>query len=361
MKVDIFDFELDRSLIADRPADPRDSSRLLDLSEEDKITDRHFYDLPDILRPGDLLVFNDTRVIPARLYGARGEARVEVTLYRPVDGIKWWAFIKNAKRLHPGDTIRFYTDDIAPEESAFTASVIEKKADDGVLLAFDCPPEELASRLQEYGLMPLPPYIKRDKPVHGGIWDKYNDKENYQTIYARHDGAVAAPTAGLHFTDRVFKALAEKGVEKVFVTLHVGAGTFLPLKTEDTKDHKMHSEYCEISPAACDAVNKAKAEGRRVIAVGTTSLRLLETAADEKGVLHPFAGDTGIFITPGYRFKAIDMIITNFHLPKSTLFMLICAIAGTDRMKAAYRHAIEQKYRFYSYGDSSIIKCVNKI
>ncbi len=361
MQVDIFDFELDRSLIADRPADPRDCSRLLDLSEESKISDRHFYDLPDILRPGDVLVFNDTKVIPARLYGARGEARVEVTLYRPVDGICWWSFIKNAKRLHPGDSIRFYTDDISPENSEFTAGVIEKKEDDGVLIRFDCAPEALASNLQRYGLMPLPPYIKRDKPSQGGIWDKYNDKENYQTIYARFEGAVAAPTAGLHFTDRVFQALEQKGIEKVFVTLHVGAGTFLPVKTEDTKDHKMHSEYCEISAEACAKINRAKAEGRRIIAVGTTSLRLLETAADEQGILHPFAGDTGIFITPGYKFRIIDMIITNFHLPKSTLFMLICAVAGTERMKDAYRHAIEQRYRFYSYGDSSILKCVNKI
>lgn len=361
MQVDIFDFDLDRSLIAKEPASPRDTSRLLDLSEEGQITDRHFYDLPEILRPGDVLVFNDTKVIPARLYGARGEAKVEVTLYRPVDGIRWWSFIKNAKRLHPGDTIRFYTDNISPEESTFTASVIEKKEDDGVLISFDCPPEQLAPNLQQYGLMPLPPYIKRDKPGEGGVWDKYNDKENYQTIYAHYEGAVAAPTAGLHFTDRVFKALEEKGVEKVFVTLHVGAGTFLPVKTSDTKDHKMHAEYCEISEQACRTINKAKAEGRRVIAVGTTSLRLLETAADEKGILHPFAGDTSIFITPGYKFRIIDMIITNFHLPKSTLFMLICAIAGTERMKEAYRHAIEQRYRFYSYGDSSILKCVNKI
>ena len=361
MQVDIFDFELDRSLIASQPADPRDSSRLLDLSDENAIADRHFYDLPDILRPGDVLVFNDTKVIPARLYGSRGEAKVEVTLYRPVDGIKWWAFIKNAKRLHIGDVVHFYTGEISPEQSDFSAEVLDKKEDDGVLISFNYPAENLAAELQKYGLMPLPPYIKRDKPTVDGVWDKYNDKENYQTIYAHYEGAVAAPTAGLHFTDRVFKALDAKGVEKVFVTLHVGAGTFLPVKTADTKDHKMHTEYCEISPAACDAINRAKAEGRRIIAVGTTSLRLLETAADEHGVLHPFTGDTGIFITPGYKFKVIDMIITNFHLPKSTLFMLICAIAGIDRMKAAYAHAIAEKYRFYSYGDSSIIKCVNKI
>lgn len=360
MQVDIFDFELDRSLIAEQPANPRDTSRLLDLSSEDEIGDRHFYNLPDILQPGDVLVFNDTKVIPARLYGARGEAKVEVTLYRPVDGIKWWSFIKNAKRLHEGDIVHFYTDDILPEQSDFYAKVLEKKDDDGVLIQFECPAEILASNLQKYGLMPLPPYIKRDKPAKGG-WDKYNDKENYQTIYAHYEGAVAAPTAGLHFTDRVFKALEAKGIEKVFVTLHVGAGTFLPVKSDDTKDHKMHAEYCEISSQACDIINQAKRDGRRIIAVGTTSLRLLETAADDCGNLHPFTGDTNIFITPGYKFKIIDMIITNFHLPKSTLFMLICAIAGTERMKDAYQHAINERYRFYSYGDSSILKCVNKI
>lgn len=361
MQVDIFDFELDRSLIASQPANPRDTSRLLDLSVEDKIADRHFYDLPDLLQKGDLLVFNDTKVIPARLYGARGEAKVEVTLYRPVDGISWWSFIKNAKRLHPGDRVSFYTDQITPEQSDFFAEVLEKKDDDGVLIRFCCPAEILATNLQKYGLMPLPPYIKRDKPTVKGIWDKYNDKENYQTIYAHYEGAVAAPTAGLHFTPRVFEALDKKGIEKVFITLHVGAGTFLPVKTDDTKDHKMHAEYGEITPEACEIINRAKREGRRIIAVGTTSLRLLESAADDKGILHPFAGSTDIFITPGYKFKMIDMIITNFHLPKSTLFMLICAIAGIDRIKKAYQHAIEQKYRFYSYGDSSIIKCVNKI
>ncbi len=361
MQVDIFDFTLDRNLIASQPASPRDTSRLLDLSVENEIADRHFYDLPDLLQKGDLLVFNDTKVIPARLYGARGEAKVEVTLYRPLDGIFWWAFIKNAKRLHPGDRVNFYTDQITPEQSDFFAEVLEKKDDDGVLIRFGCPAEILATNLQKYGLMPLPPYIKRDKPTVNGIWDKYNDKENYQTIYAHYEGAVAAPTAGLHFTPRVFEALDKKGIEKVFITLHVGAGTFLPVKTDDTKDHKMHAEYGEITPEACEIINRAKREGRRIIAVGTTSLRLLESAADDKGILHPFAGSTDIFITPGYKFKMIDMIITNFHLPKSTLFMLICAIAGIDRMKKAYQHAIEQKYRFYSYGDSSIIKCVNKI
>ena len=360
MKVDIFDFDLDRSLIADKPANPRDTSKLLDLSEEDKITDRIFYELPEILQEGDVLVFNDTKVIPARLYGQRGEALVEVTLYHPVDGIRWQSFIKNAKRLHVGDTVFFYTNEITAKDSDFSAEVLEKNGEEGVLLKFNCDPKDLAHYLEKYGSMPLPPYIKREKPTTG-LWSKYNDKEDYQTVYAQHEGAVAAPTAGLHFTQRVLDALEKKGVKKVFLTLHVGAGTFLPVKVEDTKDHKMHAEYGIITPEACDVINQAKKDGKRIIAVGTTSLRLLESAADDKGVLHPFTGETDIFITPGYKFKIIDYIITNFHLPKSTLFMLICAIAGTERMQKAYRYAMEHKYRFYSYGDSSILKCVNKI
>lgn len=360
MQVDIFDFELDRSLIADKPASPRDTSRLLDLSDGEHIKDLHFYDLPDILQKGDILVFNDTKVIPARLYGAHNEAKVEVTLYHPIDGLSWMSFIKNAKRLHQGDTIAFYTDEISPQDSSFTAEVIAKHGEDGVELRFNCDAKDLGTYLEQYGSMPLPPYIKRDKPT-SGLWNKYNDKEDYQTIYAKHEGAVAAPTAGLHFTDRVFEALEKKGIEKVFLTLHVGAGTFLPVKVADTKDHHMHAEYGLITPAACDKINQAKQEGRRIIAVGTTSLRLLESAADEQGILRPFTGETDIFITPGYKFKIIDMIITNFHLPKSTLFMLICAIAGIDTMKKAYKHAMDEKYRFYSYGDSSILKCVNKI
>ena len=360
MKVDIFDFDLDRSLIADKPANPRDTSKLLDLSEEDKITDRIFYELPDILHEGDVLVFNDTKVIPARLYGQRGEALVEVTLYHPVDGIRWQSFIKNAKRLHIGDTVFFYTNEITAKDSDFSAEVLEKNGEEGVLLKFNCDPKDLAHYLEKYGSMPLPPYIKREKPTNG-LWSKYNDKEDYQTVYAKHEGAVAAPTAGLHFTQRVLDALEKKGIKKVFLTLHVGAGTFLPVKVEDTKDHKMHAEYGIITPEACAVINEAKKNGNRIIAVGTTSLRLLESAADDKGVLHPFTGETDIFITPGYKFKIIDYIITNFHLPKSTLFMLICAIAGTERMQKAYHYAMEHKYRFYSYGDSSILKCVNKI
>lgn len=360
MRVDIFDFELDKDLIAKKPANPRDSSRLLDLSEENQIVDRHFYDLPKILRPDDVMVFNDTKVIPARLYGKRGEALVEVTLYHPDDGICWWSFIKNSKRLHPGDVIRFYNADIAADESDFAAEVVQKDSEDGVLIKFDCAPDVLGHQLEKYGAMPLPPYIKRDKPLPG-LWNPYNDKEDYQTVYAKHEGAVAAPTAGLHFTDRLLKEIDNMGVTRVFLTLHVGAGTFLPVKSDDTENHKMHAEYGVISPQACEIINKAKREGRRIIAVGTTSVRLLESAADESGVLHPFCGETDIFITPGYKFRIIDMIVTNFHLPKSTLFMLICAIGGTERMKQAYKHAVEQKYRFYSYGDSSILKCINKI
>lgn len=360
MKVDLFDFDLDRELIAKQPASPRDSARMLDLSEENSLADRHFYDLPKLLRPGDVMVFNDTKVIPARLYGKHGEALVEVTLYHPDDGLSWWSFIKNSKRLHEGDTIRFYTSSVSAEESDFSAQVLQKSGEDGVFIRFNCSADSLGSMLEKFGSMPLPPYIKRDKPLPG-LWNPYNDKEDYQTVYARHEGAVAAPTAGLHFTDRLLAEIDAMGVQRVFLTLHVGAGTFLPVKTEDTKDHKMHAEYGIISERTADIINTAKREGRRIIAVGTTSVRLLESAADDNGVLHPFCGETDIFITPGYKFKIIDLIITNFHLPKSTLFMLICAIGGTERMKAAYKHAIEQKYRFYSYGDSCFIKCINKI
>ena len=360
MRVDIFDFELDKDLIAKEPVSPRDASKLLDLSEENQISDRHFYDLPDLLQQGDVLVFNDTKVIPARLYAKRGNALVEVTLYHPKDGLTWWAFIKNAKRLKQDDIISFYTDEIEPEDSDFKAQIVTKDDTDGVLIRFLCSADALADMLKKYGSMPLPPYIKRDKPGQG-LWNKYNDKENYQTVYAKYEGAVAAPTAGLHFTQDVLNKLDEKGIKRVFVTLHVGAGTFLPVKVDDTKNHKMHAEYGIISAETADIINQAKQQGRRIIAVGTTSVRLLESSADENGVLKPFIGETNIFLTPGYKFKIIDMIITNFHLPKSTLFMLICAIAGTERMKEAYQHAIDNKYRFYSYGDSSILKCVNKI
>ena len=361
MKVDIFDYNLPRELIASQPVTPRHTSKLLDLSDENAIYDRHFSDLPDILQAGDVLVCNDTKVIPARLYAQRGDAKVEVTLYHPVDGLSWWSFIKNAKRLKIGDVIAFYNEEIGVTQSPFSATVIQKDVEDGVLLKFNCLTTELPVMLEKFGYMPLPPYIKRSRPGESKLWYKFDDKENYQTIYAHNEGAVAAPTAGLHFTPEVLQKLKEKGVKQVFVTLHVGAGTFLPIKTDDTDNHKMHAEYGIITTETANVINETKKNGGRVIAVGTTSLRLLETATYDKGIVHPFAKDTDIFITPGYKFKAIDMLITNFHLPKSTLFMLVSAVAGLERMQNAYAHAIEKKYRFYSYGDSSILKCVNKI
>jgi len=362
MKVDIFDFDLPRELIASQPVSPRHASRLLDFSQDETIVDRHFYDLPDILQKGDILVCNDTKVIPARLYGQKGEAHIEVTLYHPeTDGLTWWAFIKNAKRLKSGDIIKFYNDNTAATDSDFSATVIKKDDEDGVLIKFNVEENLLPLKLQQFGFMPLPPYIKRDRPGKDSIWHKFNDKENYQTVYAAHDGAVAAPTAGLHFTPEVMAKIKAKGIKQVFVTLHVGAGTFLPVKVDDTNNHKMHAEYGIISKEVADTINQAKQNGGRVIAVGTTSLRLLESATDDKGVLHPFCAETDIFITPGYKFKLIDLLITNFHLPKSTLFMLVCALRGIEPMRQAYAHAIAQKYRFYSYGDSSILKCVNKI
>ena len=361
MKVELFDYNLPRELIASQPIYPRHASKLLDLSEENKITDRNFSDLPEILQKGDILVCNDTKVIPARLYAKRGEAKVEVTLYHPENMLTWWSFIKNAKRLKENDIIHFYNDTVSSEESTFRAMIIKKDNEDGVLLKFNCQDVELSENLQIFGYMPLPPYIKRKRPGEDSIWHKFDDKENYQTIYASKEGAVAAPTAGLHFTPEVIAQLKEKGVRQVFVTLHVGAGTFLPIKTDNTEDHKMHAEYGIVTQETADIINEAKQKGSRIIAVGTTSLRLLETATDNNGFLHPFANETNIFITPGYKFKMIDMLITNFHLPKSTLFMLVSAVTGLDRMQKAYAHAIEKKYRFYSYGDSSILKCVNKI
>ncbi len=361
MKVEIFDYNLPKELIASAPANPRHSSRLLDLSDGNTINDKSFSDIAEVLKNGDLLVCNNTKVIPARLYAKRGDAKVEVTLYRPLDGLLWWAFIKNSKRLKINDEIIFYNDEGDSSQFGFTATIMEKDAEDGSLLRFNCEESHFPEMLKKFGYMPLPPYIKRERPGVDSIWHKYNDTESYQTIYASKEGAVAAPTAGLHFTEEVMQQLKEKGINRVFVTLHVGAGTFLPVKTDKTEDHKMHAEYGVISKEVADIINQTKQNGGRVIAVGTTSLRLLESAADSKGIIHPFAQETDIFITPGYKFKIIDMLITNFHLPKSTLFMLVCAVAGIEKMQEVYAHAIKEKYRFYSYGDSSILKCVNKI
>jgi S-adenosylmethionine:tRNA ribosyltransferase-isomerase len=349
LRVDAFDFDLPQSLIAMKPAEPRDAARLLVVAAG-AAEDRHMADLPGLLRAGDVMVFNDTRVIPARLIGRRGTARIELTLHRRIDGSTWLAFAKGARRLRPGHRIDFS----APEETGFTAEIVAKNPQGDVTLRFDRGDHDLRAALERYGVMPLPPYIKRAH-VDQEVGVEEGDLQSYQTIYAVNEGAVAAPTAGLHFTERLMRALDDAGIERVMVTLHVGAGTFLPVKVEDTREHRMHSEFATITAPAADRINAARRRGGRVVAVGTTSLRLLETAADEGGLVHSFEGDTDIFITPGYRFKAVDLLLTNFHLPRSTLFMLVSAFAGLDRMKAAYEHAKSAGYRFYSYGDACLL------
>jgi len=346
MKVDLFDFELPRERIAEHPANPRDAARMLDLSGEG-MQDRIVRELPDILRPGDLLISNDTRVIPARLFGKRGEAKVEVTLHKQEGLGTWVAFAKPAKKLRIGETFKV--------NDEFEAEVLAKKDGGEVTLRFNKSGADLIAALEKYGVMPLPPYIRREA---GG---DDQDKSDYQTIFAQKDGAVAAPTAGLHFTPELLANLDARGINRRTITLHVGAGTFLPVKVDDTDDHKMHAEWGSISKEIADLINETRANGGRVVAVGTTSLRLLESAAREDGVVEPFEAETDIFITPGYKFRAVDMLLTNFHLPRSTLFMLVSAFAGFDRMKAAYQHAIDNEYRFYSYGDCSLLECANKI
>lgn len=339
MKVADFDFDLPSHFIAQRPAVPRDSARLLAVG--DPFRDLTVKDLPGLLRAGDLMVFNDTRVIPARLLGRRGEARIEATLIRQRAADTWNALARPGRRLREGDSIDF--------GGGFTAIVAAKGEAGEVTLTFDRAGAELMAALERTGAMPLPPYIKRDDLADG------SDRADYQTMYAKRDGAVAAPTAGLHFTPALMAALAERGVGTAFLTLHVGAGTFLPVKVDDLADHKMHAEWGEVTTQTAGAINAARAAGGRIVAVGTTSLRLLESAAADDGTLRPFAGETDIFITPGYRFKLADMMLTNFHLPKSTLFVLVCAFAGSDRMKAAYAHAKAVGYRFYSYGDGCLL------
>ncbi len=342
MKTEIFTFDMPLELIANEPASPRDSSKLLHLLPDGEIEHLHVSDLADILKKGDILVFNDTKVIPARLYGSRGEAHFEITLFKQLNLADWEALIKNSRRLKIGDKIIFNDD--------FFATVMDKKIEGPVILHFNKSGADLMASLHQTGIMPLPPYIKRET---GG---RQSDKASYQTIYAKYEGAVAAPTAGLHFTEHLFQKLEDKGIEKVFVTLHVGGGTFLPVKVEDTDNHKMHAEFGVLTQEVADKLNQAKKEGRRIISVGTTSLRLLETATDDNGVIHPFEGDTSIFITPGYRFKAIDAMFTNFHLSGSTLFMLVCAFAGIERMKQTYQTAIDERYRFFSYGDACFLE-----
>jgi S-adenosylmethionine:tRNA ribosyltransferase-isomerase len=340
MRVDLFDFHLPPERIALRPARPRDSARMLVVRGEGAFEDLTVRDLPALLRRGDVLVFNDTRVIPAQLEGQRGEAKIGATLHKRLDLRRWQAFVRNAKRLKAGDTIDF---------AHSVQAMAEARGDDGSwTLAFlgEEPVEVLLGRA---GQMPLPPYIAGKRATDA------DDRSDYQTMFAVQDGAVAAPTAALHFTPELMAALAAAGIGHETLTLHVGAGTFLPVKAEDTVDHAMHAEWGTIAPEVAARLNAARAAGGRVIAVGTTSLRLLESAADEAGTIQAFAGDTAIFITPGYRFKAIDGLMTNFHLPRSTLFMLVSALIGRERMQAAYGHAIAAEYRFYSYGDSSLL------
>jgi S-adenosylmethionine:tRNA ribosyltransferase-isomerase len=339
MRVDLFDFDLPPERIALRPVEPRDAARMLVLDGA-AMADRHVRDLPALLRPGDMLVFNDTRVIPAQLEGRRGEARIGATLHKREGPRAWHAFVRNAKRVRVGDRIDFGAD--------VTAVAAERGEDGSILLEF-LGEEPVELLLERAGRMPLPPYIAAKRAADA------RDRDDYQTMFARAEGAVAAPTAALHFTAGLMAALEAAGIGHVTLTLHVGAGTFLPVKVEDTDDHRMHAEWGRIDAAAADRLNEARAAGGRLIAVGTTSLRLLESACEEDGVIRPFEGDTAIFITPGYRFRAIDGLMTNFHLPKSTLFMLVSALMGRERMQAAYAYAIGAGYRFYSYGDASLL------
>jgi S-adenosylmethionine:tRNA ribosyltransferase-isomerase len=344
VRVDLFDFELPADSIALRPAEPRDSARLLHVAGSSP-SDHGVRDLPALLRAGDCLVFNDTKVIPAQLEGVRrtfkgDEARIGATLHKRIDLRRWQAFIRNAKRLRPGDRIDFGHD---------VNAIAETRNDDGsFVLSFEgSEPVELL--LERAGRMPLPPYIASKRAVDE------RDKSDYQTMFAQKDGAVAAPTASLHFTPELLSSLKSAGIGQETLTLHVGAGTFLPVKADDTDSHVMHSEWGRIDADTAARLNAVRANGGRVIAVGTTVLRLLESAARDDGVIQPFDGDTAIFITPGYRFRAVDGLMTNFHLPKSTLFMLVSALMGLETMQAAYAHAIANGYRFYSYGDSSVL------
>jgi S-adenosylmethionine:tRNA ribosyltransferase-isomerase len=336
MRTALFDFKLPPERIAVHPVKPRDAARLLTVTAG-AMEDRVVTDLPSLLHPGDVMVFNDTRVVPVRLTGYRGTAKVEVTLHKPVNDKIWRAFLRPGKRVRVGDVILF--------SNALSAEVAAKHESGEVDLKWLN--NDWRRQVDECGQMPLPHYMKRESEVA--------DKESYQTVYAQKDGAVAAPTAGLHFTEELLSRLDKSGIKRAVVTLHVGAGTFQPVKADDTDEHIMHTEYIEISAETAGLINKTREDGGRVIAVGTTSLRVLESVADENGRLKPFTGETGIFITPGYRFKVTDILMTNFHLPRSTLFILVSAFMGLERMKEVYQHAIEANYRFYSYGDASLL------
>jgi S-adenosylmethionine:tRNA ribosyltransferase-isomerase len=351
MRVDLFDFDLPPERIALRPAVPRDAARMLIVTpgESELFRDRTIRDLPDFLRPGDVLVVNNTRVIPARLEGVRNRgatrAKIEVLLHKRVSANTWRAFAKGAKKLQRGDTIAFMRD----AKETLEAEVLENCGEGEVLLSFALAGSDLDRAVETLGAMPLPPYIAGKRPADA------QDADDYQSLFAIHRGAVAAPTASLHFTPALKTAIAKRGVDIAEVTLHVGAGTFLPVKSEDIRAHNMHAEWGEIDAGTAARLNDARAAGGRIVALGTTSLRLLESAATADGQIAPFSGDTAIFITPGYRFKAVDLLLTNFHLPRSTLFMLVSAFSGLETMRAAYQHAIASGYRFYSYGDACLL------
>jgi S-adenosylmethionine:tRNA ribosyltransferase-isomerase len=357
VRTDLFDFDLPPDRIALRPASPRDSARLLVVrpGHDPLLEDRIVRDLPDLLQPGDQLVVNDTKVIPAQLSGRRiggaSEPRIEATLIRRLDGSRWQALVKPARKLKPGDMVRFGEEGQGESSVCFLGQLdatVETKGEAGeVIFAFAFHGPVLDEAIAERGGMPLPPYIASRRVPDA------RDRSDYQTMFAREDGAVAAPTAGLHFTERLMGELAARGISLHTVTLHVGAGTFLPVKVDDVVGHKMHAEWGQVSAEVANALNAARAS--RIIAVGSTSLRLIESAAREDGAIAPFSGDTSLFITPGYRFRAVDVLLTNFHLPRSTLFMLVAAFSGLDTMKRAYAHAVEKGYRFYSYGDACLL------
>jgi S-adenosylmethionine:tRNA ribosyltransferase-isomerase len=355
--VGLFDFDLPEDRIALRPVSPRDAARLLVVRPDapQPFEDRGIRDLVELLQPGDALVLNDTRVIPSRLYGRRrrgdASARIEIMLHKREGADRWLAFARPAKKLALGETVTFgdESESSACERGRLQAEIVAKADGGEVELCFALTGPHLDEAIARLGELPLPPYIAGKRATDAA------DAQDYQTMHARNDGAVAAPTAGLHFTPDLVAALEARGVTRHLVTLHVGAGTFLPVKAEDTQDHRMHAEWGTIAPETAAALNAVRAKGGRIVAVGTTSLRLLESATGEDGVIRPFSGDTAIFITPGYRFRAVDLLLTNFHLPRSTLFMLVSAFCGLDVMKRAYAHAIAENYRFYSYGDGSLL------
>jgi S-adenosylmethionine:tRNA ribosyltransferase-isomerase len=353
MRTDLFDFELPTERIALRPASPRDSARLLVVESGAHLYDHAVSDLPQWLKAGDQLVVNDTKVISAQLKGRRigreTEPKIEATLIKRLDAARWQALVKPAKKLARGDVVRFGNEGKVCLLGHLDAEVEDKGEDGAVTLSFSFHGPTLDSAIADLGSLPLPPYIASKR-----VPDEH-DAADYQTMFATNEGAVAAPTAGLHFTPRLEAALRERGVGLHRITLHVGAGTFLPVKADDTSEHKMHSEWGAISPQVAEALNAARAKGGRVVAIGTTSLRLLESAAAENGEILPFDDDTAIYITPGYRFRAVDILLTNFHLPRSTLFMLVSAFSGLETMQRAYAHAIQAGYRFYSYGDACLL------